>query len=438
MRVVLTLSFALALIAGCGSPAKLFQRDTGTAPDPDSAPVNADAKLVLDSATEPSADRPPAWDEGTADTVPSADTGADSAPARLDTSILDAPSVGLDAPMLIPDAETDAPAIDTDLDAEDESRDVRDAFTRDSVSDRMRGDTFPDSLADSNTPANLVVPEVNGTVYSFRFADTVFAVDAAKGARIITFALGGHNLLTAAKDASDVNWGSTLWPSPQSNWSWPPPAEIDSGAYTPSLVGGTLTLSSATASALGMSVTKKFTVNRLAGAVNIEYRISNRGTQSRSVAPWEVSRLAAGGLTFFPLGEGTPSKGSPALLPLELSGGVAWLAYDASLVTEAQKALADGSEGWIAHATGNLLFVKAFGDITPAQAAPGEAEIELYADPTRTYIELEDQGALTRLAPGASLTWTVRWFLRELDASVPVGVGSADLLSTVRALVQSP
>jgi hypothetical protein len=381
-------------------------------------------------------------DEGNADTAPATDTGADSAPARTDTSILDAPA--LDTPMLVPDAwvsESDAPANDDALtDADDGERgDARDAFSRDSLSERARLDSAPDGLVDSNnTPANLVVPEVSGTVYSFRFADTVFAVDAAKGARIITFSLGGRNLLTAAKNASDVNWGSTLWPSPQSDWSWPPPAEIDSGTYTPSLAGATLTLSSATANALGMSVTKKFTVDSLAGVVNIEYRISNRGTQSRSVAPWEVSRVAAGGLTFFPLGEGVPSKGSPALLPLALSGGVAWLAYDASKVTEAQKALADGSEGWLAHATDHLLFVKAFSDITPAQAAPGEAEIELYADPTRTYIELEEQGALTRLAPGASLTWTVRWFLRELDASVPIEVGSADLLSTVRALVQSP
>lgn len=434
MRVVPTLSLALALITGCGSPARLFQREAGTGPSPDTRPVGSDAEQVLDSATAPSADRPPALDE--ADTTPSADTAPDSPPARLDTSILDAPSIGLDAPMLIPDAENDAPTTDAELDADGELWDARDALSRDSDSERARRDS--DRFDGSDIPANLVVPEVNGTVYSFRFADTVFAVDAAEGARIITFSLGGHNLLTAAKDANDVNWGSTLWPSPQSDWSWPPPAEIDSGAYTASLAGATLTLSSATASALGLSVTKTFTVDSLAGVVNIEYRISNRGTRSRSVAPWEVSRVAAGGLTFFPLGEGAPSKGSPALLPLELSGGVAWLAYDASAVTEAQKALADGSEGWLAHVMDHLLLVKAFGDITPAQTAPGEAEIELYADPTRTYIELEDQGALTRLASGASLTWTVRWFLRELDASIPVEVGSADLLGMVRALVQSP
>jgi hypothetical protein len=329
-------------------------------------------------------------------------------------------------------AESDVPVNDAAVDGE--PWDASDEVSPDSGGESSRLDSAADDLG--SVPSSLVVPEVSGTIYSFRFADTVFAVDADNGARIVTFSLGGRNLLTAAKDASDINWGSTLWPSPQNDWSWPPPTEIDSSAYTASLAGAILTLTSATASALGLSVTKKFTVDSVAGVVKIEYRISNRGTQSRSVAPWEVSRLAAGGLTFFPLGAGAPSKGAPPLLQLQLSGGVAWLAYDASVVTEGQKALADGSEGWIAHATGNLLFVKAFGDITTTQAAPGEAEIELYADPTHTYIELEDQGAFTRLAPGASLSWTVRWFVRQLDASVPIEVGSAELLSAVRALVQ--
>lgn len=205
------------------------------------------------------------------------------------------------------------------------------------------------------------------------------------------------------------------------------------------LVGATLVLKGATASGLGLSVSKRFTVDGVAGVVSIEYSIDNRATRSRSVAPWEISRVAAGGLTFFPMGEGAPSKGSQPLLPVELSGGgVAWLAYDASVVTGEAKVFADGSEGWLAHARDGLLFVKAFGDIPPTQAAPSEAEIELYSDPTHSYIEVENQGALTRLAAGASLTWTVRWFLRELDASVPVEMGGAALLSTVRALVETP
>ena len=80
--------------------------------------------------------------------------------------------------------------------------------------------------------------------------------------------------------------------------------------------------------------------------------------------------------------------------------------------------------------------VKSFADISPAEAAPGEAEIEIFTDAAHTYIELENQGALVNLGPNATLSWTVRWFLRPLDPSISVQVGSPDLLSAVRALVR--
>jgi hypothetical protein len=40
------------------------------------------------------------------------------------------------------------------------------------------------------------------------------------------------------------------------------------------------------------------------------------------------------------------------------------------------------------------------------------------------------------VASGATSTWTVRWFLRQLDASVSVQPGSAELLSLVRGLLK--
>jgi len=55
--------------------------------------------------------------------------------------------------------------------------------------------------------------------------------------------------------------------------------------------------------------------------------------------------------------------------------------------------------------------------LTPEQAAPGEAEIQVYVNQGKTYIEIESQGAYTALAPGESLSWTVRWYLKSVDPS---------------------
>jgi hypothetical protein len=284
--------------------------------------------------------------------------------------------------------------------------------------------------------SNSVLPVANGSVYSFQFGDTQFSVDASRGGRIVTFALSGSNILTGP-NVDGANFGSTFWPSPQSDWNWPPLPEIDSAPYTANVDGAVLSLSGSTAAALGLAVDKQFSVDGEAGVVTIVYTLSNRGTQARKVAPWEITRVKAGGLTFFPMGPGGAHKGAQDLLNTTLVNGVAWFPYNASVITADQKVFADGLEGWIAHVDGDLLLVKSFGDTALAQAAPGEAEIEIYANAGHTYVEVENQGAYVSLAPGASATWTVRWILRKLDlTATPASAGNAALLDLVRSLVK--
>jgi hypothetical protein len=283
---------------------------------------------------------------------------------------------------------------------------------------------------------NQGVPTVNGSVCSFSFGDTVFAVDAAVAGRIVTCALAGKNILTRAKHREDNNWGSTFWTSPQSDWNWPPPAEMDPNPYRARLDGNTLVVEGTPMPALGLAVTKRFSVDAGYGVIAIDYGIVNRGQQARKVAPWEISRVAAGGLTFFPMGDGQPWKGFQELLPLTIISGVAWLPPDTAPAAADRKSFADGREGWIAHVAGDLVLVKSFPGIAAAQAAPGEAEIELYTDPGRTYVEVENQGAYVELAPGAALSWPVRWRLRKLDAGITVEPGSAALLAFVRGLLR--
>ncbi len=280
----------------------------------------------------------------------------------------------------------------------------------------------------------LVAPVQTGSVYTFNFGDTAFAVDAARAGRVIRFALAGRNILTEAQGPTDNNWGSTFWPSPQSDWNWPPPAELDPGPYQPKVTAGVLSLASPVSPGLGLAVTKRFTCDPGKGQVTIEYGIVNKGSKARAVAPWEITRVAAGGLTFFPMGEGKPWKGPQELLALDLRDGVAWLDYAQTTGASDQKAFADGREGWIAHLSGDLLLVKAFADTTPAQAAPGEAEIELYTDAARSYIEVENQGAYVTLDPGAASRWPVRWYLRRVDRAT--AGDKARLLELVRQLAK--
>ena len=278
----------------------------------------------------------------------------------------------------------------------------------------------------------------NGSKYSLSFGSTYFEVDADLGGRITSFKTGEAELLAdAATTELDFYWGSTFWPSPQSLFALPPTddsiSNIDRNPYSVELDGGELTLTSALNKKKPLLVvTKKFSADVAKEAVVIEYTMTNGGSDPLSVAPWEVTRVAGGGLTFYP--ENTaPVLHDPNLVlpPTTLTAGVRWFQHDAS-VKSPTKFFADGKDGWICHVGGanaDLLLIKTFPDIQPAQSPTGESEVEIYAVPT--YVEVEQQGAVQALAAGeSSAHWTVRWYARKLAA--PATAGSADLVTYVQ------
>ena len=76
-----------------------------------------------------------------------------------------------------------------------------------------------------------------------------------------------------------------------------------------------------------------------------------------------------------------------------------------------------------------LLLLKRFDDLTASQPAPGEAEIQVYVNRGKTFIELEAQGPYTTLKPHEQLSWTVRWTLRPITGEARP---SLELLKMVR------
>jgi hypothetical protein len=289
--------------------------------------------------------------------------------------------------------------------------------------------------------ASLVGPvDRGGGVFALELesggGNVYIEVNAHTGGRISAFGVNGHNLLTGP-DVNALNWGSTFWPSPQV-WPWPPAPAFDSAPYAARIDGSSVVMRSPMASVdrVGtFTVIKRFSPDLERLAVDIEYTIRNDGTSAIRVAPWEVTRVAKGGLSFFPAGEGIVKSG----LATTERAGVVWLlgSPDAIVEPSSPKLFADGAEGWLAHVASGVLFVKRFPKVPVAeQARPDEAEIEIYVNPTDAYIELEPQGALTELVAGTSLSWTVTWYARVLPTGVTPAIGSGDLLGWVRSLVR--
>jgi len=164
--------------------------------------------------------------------------------------------------------------------------------------------------------------------------------------------------------------------------------------------------------------------------VVITYTIRNIGTAARSFAPWEITRVAPEGMTFYPQGNGDPTGTS--MMPVSRSDGITWFTHSTDLSGNL-KLFSDAADGWIASTDGDIILVKKFPDIPASDAAPGEAEIELYTN--GNYVEVEQQGAFTEIPAGGERTWQVTWYLREIPDDVDVSEGSASLLAFVESLL---
>jgi hypothetical protein len=269
--------------------------------------------------------------------------------------------------------------------------------------------------------------------YRIEFGPYAIEIDPVDGARTVAFSLDGRSVVVPREESPEA-YGSSFWTSPQSDWVWPPPLELDRRAWQVSIEGSLLVLRSDTNQKLGFSAEQRITAEPDRGAVVIEYTLVNRGTAPRRVAPWQNTRVRPGGLTFYP---STVSALPPSSLKLEPVRGIVWFAHDPATITESRKLYGDASEGWIAHVDGDLVFVKVFPEVAREDQAPQEAEIEIYVHESGRFVEVEQQGAYVELRPGEKSSWTVRWLVRRLPAQVEVQPASEQLVAQVRELVAS-
>ena len=267
--------------------------------------------------------------------------------------------------------------------------------------------------------------------FVIKAGDVTMTISAKEGGKVMSYKYGDKEMLSQLRMQNQ--YGSTFWTSPQKEWNWPPVTEFDRGAYTAQDLADTpnqLVLTSQIARKLPFQIVKQYNPDPKGKYIRVAYTIINKGDTERKVAPWEISRVVADeeGLIFFdaPVESITPA----GLIPFKGEAGASW--YNFETGAQNRKINADG-KGWLAYAANGLLMIKKFDDLTPSQPAPDEAEIQVYVNQGKTYIELESQGEYKTLAPGESLTWVVDWYLIPLkEKAVPCG----KLLDLVRKTIK--
>ena len=278
------------------------------------------------------------------------------------------------------------------------------------------------------TTAKADVPNEETGLYTLKCGNVSMTIDAAKGGKILSFKYGDQEVI------SQLRWpesfGSTFWTSPQKEWYWPPVPEYDKKPYQVEEKDGVLTMTSEVNEKLKFRIRKAFVVDEQKQAIAITYSIINASDETRKVAPWEITRVQnEGGLIFF---EAPVDSIWPAgLMNFKEANDIS--CYEPDEANENRKVNADG-KGWLAYLNKekSLLLVKQFEDLVTGQPAPDEAEIQVYVNRGKTYIELESQGAYTTLQPGEELNWTVRWYLQP---STPAS--SEALVQQVKNMIKS-
>ncbi len=264
--------------------------------------------------------------------------------------------------------------------------------------------------------------------YTLRTGNISFTVSAKYGGRIISFTCNGKELLITPNDHLEA-FGATFWPSPQRNWKWPPYPVLDTQAYQYNGNRNHIKLTSAPDTASGFQFEKEFTVSAADTSINIIYTIRNITSVTKQVAGWDVCRVQ-GGLSFFPVNDTvlSPLPKSTPLSNTSLQDGICWYNFSVLATPQPQKLFSTARGGWLAHVSNGLLFVKTFPDIAVAQLPPTQGEVEIYYQKAGQYIELENHGPYTFLAPGETLIYKEKWYLSNLQANA----SKADMIALAR------
>jgi len=234
-----------------------------------------------------------------------------------------------------------------------------------------------------------------------------FIVEPAVGGRIASLQFVGIELLSQTRDNDNLQWGSTVWPSPQSDWNWPPPEKMDQWPYKViSASDKLIVLESAVDAYQGLKVSKRFELVE-DDAIDITYAFLNRAEDTVQVGIWENTRIPYAGTVRWT----TPENDTMTYQGLTKKGKTSHLELKGH--EKPYKFFIRSEGGWLAYYYQDVIFSKKFPVIKSERIAPDQAQIEVYIDPEKGFAELEEHGPYVQIAPGAQTRFKVKWKLSK-------------------------
>lgn len=255
-------------------------------------------------------------------------------------------------------------------------------------------------------------------------AKVVAVVSPDLGGRLITYSLGGDNILLKEK-------GFQLDIGPEARKIPPHPA-IWSGRYEPELlrISPGYRFTSAPDPGLGIKVVKEIGIDARNGALEIVGRMRNVSDREQAYCFWDRTLVEGGGWCLLPtnprskfpakwvLGKRTPT--TPWAYDGEKPSHPDMKLMDGVLVVKTggpeQKVGTDTMDGWIAYARGKLLFVKYFPCYPAGKYTDAGLSLAHYY--REGFSELEPISPEVTLKAGQEYVFPQAWALIPLENEV--------------------
>ncbi len=157
--------------------------------------------------------------------------------------------------------------------------------------------------------------------------------------------------------------------------------------------------------------------------IDLQHTLTNQGLWEVELAPWTITMFRLGGTVILPLreaqvnAEGLLPDRRIAVWPYSYLTDPRLQLLDEAILVEARPKMplfkigAFDPQGWIAYWLDEILFCKSFAAVPGGVYPDYGCNAETYCD--GDFVELENLGPLTQLAPGQSLVHAETWELYE-------------------------
>lgn len=235
--------------------------------------------------------------------------------------------------------------------------------------------------------------------------------DPAVGGRIASVRYGATEFLATHRDSQHLQWGSTVWPAPQSDWKWPPPAALDQGVYeVVEKNRSKIVLRSPGPVYRGLQLEKALEAAG-PGRILLTYTFINNGQDTVRAGIWENTRVPWRGTASWP-SAGLPEEAVPGL-----SRQASDLYLELGPQQRKRKLFLQPTAPSLRYIIDGIALERSWAPFDPTGAAPGQAPLEIYYDSTARFAELEIQGPYETIAPGGESSLSVYWavYLNSTD-----------------------